>query len=90
MDRLELKFIRGRLGLTQAGLGAIICLRPLTIRRYEMPKDASNHRVISPNSERQIRMIVWIHDHPDFGPALIDEMIHDITLTEAAPWKPPD
>lgn len=62
----EIRTARQTLGLTQAQLGALLETDDQTIRRMEMPEDASTHRKPAVRMVRLIRAYLRGYRPPDW------------------------
>lgn len=57
MTPSALKSLRNQLGLSQAGLGALLGVTGHTVRRWEMPESYTGHRAIPPHARKLVRLI---------------------------------
>lgn len=66
MTPTELKEARQQLGLTQAQLGKMLDTDGQSVRRMEMPEDASTHRKAAPRVVRLINAYLDGHRPADW------------------------
>ena len=66
MTSLEFKEARQSLGLTQSQLSAILGVAPQSIRKWEMPRERSTSREVSPIAANVMRWMLDGFRPPEF------------------------